>query len=116
PEPIAQPDPLDEAARTTDVVARLLAPLNADQQRAVNLIASQLETGRWPIFDFIDREFERDDIAAVTVLDSLPGVAGNGEYVAAWSPRPPSGRPAAEERLRLTILGLHHVEDSQLAD
>jgi hypothetical protein len=88
PDPITQPDPLGESAPTTDVVARLLAPLSADQQRGVNLIASQLETGRWPIFDFIDGEFERHDIDAVTVLDGMHGVAGTGNAFHGYPPDP----------------------------
>ena len=102
--------------RTPATVAQaLLAPLNEHQQRLVDLAAVGLAGGTWPIFDFIDREFERDGIDAWAVLESLPRLRGIGEYQVAWCPRPPGGRPASTEPVRLTILGMHHAAESSPA-
>jgi hypothetical protein len=97
------------------LAARLLAPLNPEQQRLVDLAASRLAGGGWPIFDFIDGEFERDGIDAWAVLESLPIVRGNGEYPIAWCPRPPGGRAVPTEHIGLTILGMHHAAQSSPA-
>lgn len=67
------------------------------------------------MFDFLDGEFERDDIDAVTVLESLPRATGIGDYSMVWWARPPGGRPPPTETVGLTLLGLHHVQNSEPA-
>jgi hypothetical protein len=98
-----------------DLTAQLLAPLHSNEQHAIDLIASRIGGGGWPIFDFVDGEFERDDIDAPEVLDGLPTLRGIGEYPLVWCSRPPNGRPMPTERIGLTVLGLHHAQSSEPA-
>ena len=88
---------------------RLLAPLSEPQQRIIDLIATTLveEAGEWPVFDYLEGEFDADGIDAAAVLESLPRDA-SGSYAAAWWPRASNSRPAPDARVALTVLGIHH--------
>jgi hypothetical protein len=104
---MAQPAPT-EVISIAGIVTQLVAPLRAEQQRLVDLIATGLGSGQWPIFDFLDAEFERGDLDASAVLESLPRVAG-ADYSAVWCPHHPGQRPAPDQRVALTVLGLAHA-------
>jgi hypothetical protein len=88
---------------------RLLAPLSEPQQRIIDLIATTFveEASEWPVFDYLEGEFDADGIDAAGVLESLPRDA-SGSYAAAWWPRAPNARPAPDVRVALTVLGIHH--------
>jgi hypothetical protein len=102
----APTDGLRTAAET--IAASLFAdPLTRDQRRALDLIATGFATaGDWPIFDYLEAEFDREDVDAWTVLESFPRVSGHGEYCAVWWPRRPGQKPAPPDQIALTILGL----------
>lgn len=91
-------------------VDRLLTPLTERQSRMIGLIATTFveEAGQWPVFDYLEAEFDRDDIDAAAVLASLPRDV-SGQYAAAWWPRTSSNdRPLPDARVALTVLGIHH--------
>jgi hypothetical protein len=98
----------DPAAHpASHVTAELLAPLSSEQQRVVDLVATCV-AGRlvWPVFDFLDNTLENDGLDALEVLESFPRVIGLGTYSATKCPHQVGQRPAPNELVRLTVLGL----------
>ncbi len=94
------------------VVERLLAPLNEEQQQVIDLIAQGFRAagGQWPIFDFLEGSLDFVQLDAWAVLESLPRAEGHGEYCAAWWPRRPGQKPAPDQQVGLTVLGLYHAK------
>jgi hypothetical protein len=85
------------------IAEELLAPLNAEQQRLVDLIAGGFAESKWPMFDYVDAQLERDGIDAASTLESLPAVGWYGP--ASWI-KAPGNPPPRDSTVTLTILGL----------
>jgi hypothetical protein len=92
------------------VVTEMLAPLNDEQQRVVDLIGEGFlaRGGDWPVFDYLEGELDAVGLDAWAMLESLPRIDGFGSYSVARWPRRPGTKPPPNQPIALTVLGLHH--------
>ncbi|MFY9578962.1 MAG: hypothetical protein WAQ33_06515 [Gaiellaceae bacterium] len=88
----------------------LLAPLDADQQSLVDLVAEAFlrEDYQWPFFDYIEGMLDLEGRDAWTILETFPEL-GRWRYSAlSWS-RSGGAKPSAESEVELTIVGFSHA-------
>ena len=83
----------------------LLRPLDENEVSLLTTIHEPfLANGKFPIFDFVDRELFKKGMDAATLLDGLPTTGGRALYGLI---RPAGGRyRGAEDTVSLTIAGL----------
>lgn len=109
-EDAVSPTPIEAIAN------RLLAPLSHEQARFIELMGQGFshDSGKWPIFDFLEGSLDFEGLDAWTVLESFPRLDGHGgSYAAVWFPRVPGRKPGPNESIALTALGLHHLEQTR---
>jgi hypothetical protein len=77
----------------------------------VELVASTFlgTPGTWPVFDYLDAEFEGEGLDAVEVLDGLPRDP-SGSYAAVSCPHLAGNRPSPDATVSLTVLGMYHSD------
>jgi len=67
--------------------------------------------GRWPVFDYLEGELDAVGLDAWSLLEGLPRFDGMAEYSVVRWPRRPGNRPAPEQCISLTVLGLYHARE-----
>ena len=92
------------------VVQHVLGPLTAEQQRVIDVVANAYfrSDGEWPTYQFVEAAFDADRLDARSVIGSMPTVGGGGIRYGALNSITRIGSLRPEERVELTLLGLHH--------
>jgi hypothetical protein len=84
----------------------LLEPLNAAQQRLVDVVADAFlfEEYQWPFFDYVQGVLDDAGLDAVDVLTSFPMIGRWGYGAVAWN-----RNDSAESEVALTVVGMSHT-------
>lgn len=95
-------------------MSSLLDALTPDQQKLSDLIAEAFALdGEWPVFDYLQGTFDREDKDATETLASFPRV-GRWGYGAVWwvaQGQAPGVTPG--QQVALTVVGIHHTRTLQ---
>src|SRR4051812_32174130 len=81
----------DNAASAGDLSTErrhpLLEPLNAEQQRLVDVVAEAFlaEEYRWPYFDYVEGALDDEGLDAIEVLGSFPSIGRWGYGAVSWN-------------------------------
>lgn len=92
-------------------MSELLAPLDGNQQRLVDLIADAFVSCNyeWPVYDYIEGVFDHEGRDAWDVMQTFPEI-GRWRYGLLWWVRgAPNMKPSAESEVALTIVGMSHT-------
>lgn len=92
---------------------RLLAPLTNEQTELLNLVAKvHIDRQLWPVWQYVDEHMARRGFDAAQVVSTLPSVPGMGPQSPRYTLVSYGGSlpPGPEERIRLTVAGLAHVD------
>ena len=93
-----------------EVVDRLFAPLTISQQRVVDVTAEVFFTkGQWPMFQYVEQTLDTERLDAKAVLGTLPVSPGVIRY-GAFRRLDTISTLSEQERIQLTLLGLHHYQ------
>jgi hypothetical protein len=93
-----------------EVVDRLFAPLTISQQRVVDVTAEVFFTkDLWPMFQYVEATLDTARLDAKAVLGTLPISPGVIRY-GAFRRLDTLSTLGEQERIQLTLLGLHHYQ------
>ena len=93
-----------------EVVDRLFAPLTISQQRVVDVTAEVFFTkDQWPMFQYVEATLDTARLDAKAVLGTLPISPGVIRY-GAFRRLDTLSTLGEQERIQLTLLGLHHYQ------
>lgn len=83
----------------------LLAPLTAQQQRLVDVVADAFlaEDYQWPFFDYVQGVLDDEALDAMETLQSFPSFSRWSYGSVAWN-----RNDSADSEVALTVVGMHH--------
>jgi hypothetical protein len=90
---------------STDNPHPLLAPLSAQQQRLVEVVAEAFlaEDFQWPFFDYVQGTLDDEALDAIEILESFPTFSRWGYGSVAWN-----RNDSADSEVALTVVGMSH--------
>lgn len=85
----------------------LLAPLSAEQQLVVDLLAEAFlaEDYQWPVYDHLEWQLDQRDLDTIKILQSFPSIGAWNYGAIAWN-----GNDSGEAEVALTVVGMWHAK------
>ena len=100
-----------EVPATTDT--HPLATVTEEQRSLLELIWTVYDrSGRWPIFDFLQLQLERDDLDASEIIQKLPYVGLQTMTYGLVFSTTMGNLPQPDAEVSLTVAGLSHIDEA----